>query len=170
MGWCADRDAHLSTRDAFDRIYLRRPESALPCEFTLCRSQRRVGIAALITRNHMTATTHLIPMPEPDYHAAKREYIDQYGSVLVMNTYLKVTVLVQSLVVLALVGLNVKTYQAFKHVEPLVIRINEVGRAEAVRYQDFQYQPQEAELKYFLIEFIQRHYSRMRATVRENYA
>src|SRR5205807_1796257 len=34
----------------------------------------------------------------------------------------------------------------------------------------FQYQPQEAEIRYFLIDFVQRHYSRMRATLKENYS
>src|SRR5439155_11594268 len=65
---------------------------------------------------------------------------------------------------------NLKTYQAFRYVKPLVIRINEVGRAEALHYDSFRYKPQEAEIKYFLIDFVQRHYSRMRATVRDNYA
>ena len=51
-----------------------------------------------------------------------------------------------------------------------VIRINEVGRAEAVSYADLDYRPQEAEIKYFLIQFVEQHYSRMPATVRENYA
>jgi hypothetical protein len=45
-----------------------------------------------------------------------------------------------------------------------------VGRAEAVTYESFQYQPREAEIKYFLMDFVQRHYGRMRATLRENYA
>jgi type IV secretion system protein VirB5 len=55
-------------------------------------------------------------------------------------------------------------------VKPLVIRINEVGRAEAVSYGDFEYHPHEPEIKYFLIQFVEQHYSRMRATVQENYA
>src|SRR6266571_7223699 len=111
-----------------------------------------------------------MPSPAKDYNAAKRQYVEQYGSVLVMNTYLKIAVLALCAVVVVLVILNIKTYQAFRYVNPLVIRINEVGRAEALKYDDFQYQPQESEIRYFLIDFIQRHYSRMRATLRDNYA
>ncbi len=73
----------------------------------------------------------------------------------------------------ALIVVNIKTIRmAFRHLKPLIIRINDaVGRAEAVSYSDsLEYRPQEAEIKYFLIDFVQRHYSRMRATVRENYA
>src|SRR5262249_14872536 len=117
-----------------------------------------------------TSTTHWTLHPTKDLNAARHEYVEQFGSLVVMNTYLKIALLALCLVILALVGLNLKTYQAFRDVKPLVIRINEVGRAEALHYDSFQYKPQEAEIKYFLIDFVQRHYSRMRATVRENYA
>src|SRR5262245_36089473 len=115
------------------------------------------------------AATHWMPPPDKDYNAAKRQYVEQFGSVLVMNTYLKIAVLTLSLVCLALVVLNIRTYGAFRHLQPLVIRIDSVGHAEAVRYDAFEYKPQEAEIKYFLIDFVQRHYSRMKATIRENY-
>jgi type IV secretion system protein VirB5 len=108
--------------------------------------------------------------PEKDLNAAGRQYVEQFGSVLVTNTYLKIAFLASSLVNIALVILALKTYTAFRDLKPLVIRINQVGQAEAVRYDSLQYQPQEPELKYFLTDFVERHYSRMRATVRENYA
>jgi type IV secretion system protein VirB5 len=114
--------------------------------------------------------THCLPPPSKDFAVAKRQYVEHFGSTLVMNTYLKIALLIVSLVALALVVLNIRTYQAFHNLKPRIIRINEVGRAEALRYETFDYQPQEAEIKYFLIDFIQRHYSRMRATVQENYS
>src|SRR5437870_5574896 len=117
-----------------------------------------------------TPATHWMPPPTKDFKAAKRQYVEQFGSIMVSNRYLKVAVLALSLVNVGLVVLNIKTYQAFRYQKPIVIRINEVGRAEAVRLDSLEYRPQEAELKYFLIDFVQRHYSRMRATVRENYA
>jgi type IV secretion system protein VirB5 len=96
--------------------------------------------------------------------------MELYGSTAVMNTYLKIAVLCLCAVSVGLTVLNIKTYQAFRHVKPLVIRINEVGRAEAMNYASLEYRPQEAEIKYFLIQFVQQHYGRMRATVKENYA
>ena len=113
--------------------------------------------------------TPWMPPPEKDYAAAKRQYVELYGSVSVMNTYLKIAVLSLCLVALALVALNVRTYEAFHHLKPLVIRINEVGRAEAINYGSLEYQPQEAEIKYFLVQFVHGYYGRMRATVREAY-
>jgi hypothetical protein len=44
-----------------------------------------------------------------------------------------------------------------------------VGRAEAVQYDASVYQPQAAELRYFLTQFIVKHFSRLRATVQREY-
>jgi type IV secretory pathway TrbF-like protein len=113
--------------------------------------------------------TPWLPPPEKDYAAAKRQYLELYGSLAVMNTYLKIAVLCLSLVVVGLMFLNFRTYAAYHQVKPLVIRINDLGRAEAINYGSLEYQPQEAEIKYFLVQFVHAYYGRMRATVREAY-
>ncbi len=113
---------------------------------------------------------HLMPPPTPDLGAAKRQFVELYGSIAVMNTYLKIAVVSLCAVCLGLITLNIKTYQTFHNFKPLVIRINDLGRAEAVSYSDLEYHPQEAEIKYFLIQFVEQHYGRMRATLKENYA
>src|SRR5918911_3725119 len=100
---------------------------------------------------------------------AKRQFVELYGSALVMNTYLKIALLVVSLVALGLVGLNFRTQAKFANVKPLVVRIDEVGRAEAVQYDASTYQPQAPELRYFLTQFVVKHFSRIRATVRREY-
>ncbi len=58
------------------------------------------------------------------------------------------------------------TEQNFK---PLVIRINDIGRAEAVKYDTIGYKPQDAEIKYFLSDFCRLYYSRNRYTMRDNF-
>jgi type IV secretory pathway TrbF-like protein len=110
-----------------------------------------------------------LPPPITDYAAARRQYVELYGSLAVMNTYLKTAVLALSAVALGLIVLNAKTYEAYHHLQPLVIRINDVGRADAVAYSSLAYQPQEAELKYFLVRFVQQHYARIRASFRDSY-
>src|ERR1700730_3687148 len=115
-------------------------------------------------------TAKLSPLPSEEFNAAKRLYVEQFGAALVSNSYLKIGWLCLASVSIALLVLNIKTYQAFHNFKPLIIRISEVGRAEAINYEGFQYQPREAEIRYFLMDFVQRHYSRIRATVRENYA
>ena len=109
------------------------------------------------------------PPQTKNYEAAKRQYVELYGSVAVMNTYLKLALLCLAGVIGAQAVLAMKIFESARHVEPLVIRINELGRAEAVSYGSLHYQVQEAEIKYFLADFVRQHYGRMRATVRENY-
>jgi type IV secretory pathway TrbF-like protein len=101
--------------------------------------------------------------------SAKRQFVELYGSALVMNTYLKIALALVSLVALGLVGLNFHTASRFANVKPLVIRIDEVGRAEAVQYDATTYQPQAPELRYFLTQFVVKHFSRIRSTVQRDY-
>jgi type IV secretory pathway TrbF-like protein len=101
--------------------------------------------------------------------SAKRQYVELYGSALVMNTYLKIALVLVSLVALGLLALNFHTAAKYSQVKPLVIRIDDVGRAEAVQYDASAYQPQPPELRYFLTQFIVKHFSRLRATVQREY-
>src|SRR6202043_110910 len=117
-------------------------------------------------------TTKEIGLPPPGYESgtARRRYVEQYGSTLVMNTYLKLALLCLSLVTLGLIALTLRLQRAAEHVKPLVIRIDDVGRATAVTEATLTYTPQAPELKYFLVQFVTAHYSRLRATVRQQYA
>jgi type IV secretory pathway TrbF-like protein len=111
----------------------------------------------------------LLPSPN-EMSGTKRRYMEQYGYAIVTNRYLRIAVLCLSAVAIGLLILNLKTLNSYRNFKPLVIRINEIGRAEAVTYDSLTYQPRDAEIKYFLIQFVTKYYGRMRATVRENYA
>jgi type IV secretory pathway TrbF-like protein len=108
----------------------------------------------------------------PRLEDAKRQYVELYGSALVLNTYLKIALLCVSLVALGLVVLNVRTQRRVDAYKPLVIRIDDVGRAQAVAYDALTYKPvgQAPELKYFLIQFVTKHFGRIRATVKQQYS
>src|SRR5438093_2473588 len=118
----------------------------------------------------MTTTPVTLPPSGYEYGDARRQYLEQYGSTLVMNTYLQLAVLGLAVVAVGLIVLNVHTQRTFRNFKPLVIRIDDVGRAAAVNYASLTYMPQAPELKYFLVQFVTKHYSRMRATVRQQYA
>jgi type IV secretion system protein VirB5 len=90
--------------------------------------------------------------PSSDITRAAERYLEQYGDPLVTNTYLKVTILFHGQMALA-------------NVHPLIVRINDVGRAEAIDYRNFQYRPQEAENKYYLTRWAELYFSRNRFTV-----
>src|SRR3954471_15817596 len=112
------------------------------------------------------------PMAVPPLQDAQRQYVELFGSALVLNTYLKIALLCVSLVALGLLGLNFRTVQKYEHLKPLVVRIDEVGRAQAVQYDDLSYRPQgqAPELKYFLTQFITKHFARIRSTLKQQYA
>jgi type IV secretory pathway TrbF-like protein len=100
---------------------------------------------------------------------AKQQFVELYGSALVMNTYLKIALVLVSLVAVGLLALNFYIARRYAAVKPLVIRIDDVGRAEAVQYDATSYKPQPPELRYFLTQFVVKHFSRLRATVQREY-
>lgn len=102
--------------------------------------------------------------------SGRQQFLELYGSTLVMNNYLKVAVLCLALVSVGSVMLSYKAFEAARNLKPLVIRISDFGDVGALRYSSLEYQPREPEIKYFLMQFVQQHYGRMRATVQDNFA
>jgi type IV secretion system protein VirB5 len=100
---------------------------------------------------------------------AKRQFVEVYGSALVLNTYLKIALVLVSILAIGLLALNFRTSAQAATVKPLVIRIDDVGRAEAVQYDAVSYHPQAPELRYFLTQFVVKHFSRIRSTVQREY-
>lgn len=107
---------------------------------------------------------------QKDFNEAKQLFFAQFGNALVTNTYLKIALAAVSSIALGLLLLNFKTHQIVRNFKPLVIRIDEIGRAQAVAYQDLTYKPQDVETKYFLSQFCKLHYARNRATLKDNFS
>src|SRR4051794_26688126 len=91
---------------------------------------------------------------------AKRQFVELYGSALVMNTYLKIALVLVSLVALRLLALSFRTAGQASQWKPLVVLINDIGRGEAVKSDATAYRPQAPELRYFLTQFVVKHFSR----------
>src|SRR5450432_2754580 len=102
------------------------------------------------------------------FHNAKRLYLEQYGDPMVTNTYLKIALTLVSLVAVGLLVLDLKTIRTFENFRPLVIRIDDLGRAEAINYHNLEYKPQDAEAKYFLSHFCTLYYRRNRYTIQDD--
>ena len=101
----------------------------------------------------------------PEITRAAQHYLEQYGDPLVMNTYLKVTILVLAIVCLVLGGLVYRSQMALANEHPLIVRINSVGQAQAIDYHDFKYRPEEVENKYYLTRWAELYFSRDRFTI-----
>ena len=104
------------------------------------------------------------------FHDAKRLYLEQYGDPMVTNTYLKIALLLLSLLCLGLLLVDMRTIRTFQNFRPLVIRIDQLGRAEALSYATFEYKPQDVEAKYFLTQFCQLYYRRNRYTINDDFS
>jgi len=104
------------------------------------------------------------------FHDAKRLYLESCGDPMVTNTYLKVALALLSLVCVSLALIDLRTIRTFRDFRPLVIRIDDVGRAEAINYHNFEYKPQDAEAKYFLSEFCSLYYRRNRYTIQDDFS
>jgi type IV secretory pathway TrbF-like protein len=107
-----------------------------------------------------TTQTH-----RPEITRAAERYLEQYGDPMVMNTYLKVTILVLAVICLALCALLFRSQKALTELKPLIIRVSDVGHAEAIDYRDYQYKPQEAENKYYLARWASLYFQRNRYTI-----
>ena len=101
----------------------------------------------------------------PDISLAAERYLEQYGDPLVTNTYLKIAMLCLAGLCVMLGLLVFKSQKALASAKPFIIRISDVGHAEAIDYRNFDYRPQEAENKYYLTRWANLYFGRNRYTI-----
>ena len=113
-------------------------------------------------------------MSKPETKAAKdaeAEYAEIWGETIHTNRHLRV-ISIGLGVALLLVIIVVIRIVSVDPPRPIVVRVDEVGRAEAVAYEAMEAQadPLDPTTKYFLNRFIYDFYSRRRATVEEHWS
>jgi type IV secretory pathway TrbF-like protein len=108
-------------------------------------------------------------MSDKQFNEAKQLYLEKYGDAIVTNNYLKIAVALLCLAALGLIVLNLRTIHTFQSFRPLVIRIDQLGRAQAVDYKSLEYHPGDREAKYFLSEFCRLYYRRNRYTIHDDF-
>jgi type IV secretory pathway TrbF-like protein len=106
---------------------------------------------------------------DAEFQAGKRLYAEQWGDAVVTNTYLKITILALCLLCAGSLYIAYSTVKKIDMFHTRYIRIDTIGRAEAVNYDDLNYKPQEKEIKYFLTEFCRLYYSRNKLTIRDDF-
>ena len=104
----------------------------------------------------------------PETHA-KRQYVELWGAPLVLSAWLRGACGALALLVVVLAGALVYVTDHLSHLKPIVVRIDAVGRAEAVSYDDATWKPQIPELRFFLTRFVKLHRERLRSTVARDY-
>lgn len=101
--------------------------------------------------------------------AGRKRFLEIYAEPIVLNSYLKTAVLALAIVAAGLIYALLRSSAALRETKPLIIRINDIGKAEPVNYSGFAYKPEEADNRYFLSQWAQLFYGRNRYTVQKDF-
>jgi type IV secretion system protein VirB5 len=101
---------------------------------------------------------------------AGRKFLELYAEPVVTNTYLKVAILVLSVIALALLALLYRAQAAASRLKPLVISISDIGRGQVMNYDDFAKVPLERVSKYYLARWTELYYGRNHSTLQRDFS
>lgn len=102
--------------------------------------------------------------------AAGHRFLELYAEPVVTNSYLKVALLVLSVIALTLLALLWRAGTAASRLKPLVIAVSDIGRGEVMNYDDLSKLPFERVSKYYLARWAQLYYGRNHATLQRDFA
>ena len=110
-------------------------------------------------------------MSKPRAKDAGAEYAEIWGEAIHTNRHLRVLSIGLGVALLLVIVVVIRIVSVDPP-RPIVVRVDEVGRAEAVAYEAMEAQadPIDPTTKYFLNRFIYDFYSRRRATVEEHWS
>jgi len=112
---------------------------------------------------------HVADLSPKSLHDARRQYTSVYAAALVSNGYLKVLVVLLLAVIGGLLTFQIVAERRYGTTAPIIIRVDETGRAQAMPYDASQYRPDVAEMRYYLTRFVVLHYARIRTRVHQDY-
>jgi type IV secretion system protein VirB5 len=101
---------------------------------------------------------------------AGHKFLELYAEPVVTNTYLKVAILVLSVVALALLALLYRAQTAASRLKPLVISVSDIGRGQVMNYDDLSKVPMERVSKYYLAHWATLYYGRNHATLQRDFS
>lgn len=101
---------------------------------------------------------------------AGHRFLELYAEPVVTNSYLKIALLVLSIVTLASLALLWRAQTAATRLKPLVIAVSDIGRGQVMNYDDFSKVPVERVSKYYLARWAQLYYGRNHATLQRDFA
>ncbi|WP_158751751.1 VirB8/TrbF family protein [Acidobacterium sp. S8] len=101
---------------------------------------------------------------------AGHRFLELYAEPVVTNTYLKIALLVLSLVTLALLAFLWRAETAASRLKPLVIAVYDIGRGQVMNYDDFSKIPVERVSKYYLARWCELYYGRNHATLQRDFS
>jgi type IV secretory pathway component VirB8 len=100
---------------------------------------------------------------------AGHRFLELYAEPVVTNSYLKIALLVLSVVTLGSLALLYGAETAASRLKPLVIAISDAGRGQVVSYADFSKVPVDHVSKYYLARWTELYYGRNHATLQRDF-
>jgi type IV secretory pathway component VirB8 len=100
---------------------------------------------------------------------AGHRFLELYAEPVVTNTYLKVALLVLSIVALAMLALLDRAETAALRLKPLIISVSDAGRGQVSSYSDFSKVPIDHVSKYYLARWVELYYGRNHATLQRDF-
>src|SRR6185437_13288228 len=100
---------------------------------------------------------------------AGHRFLELYAEPVVTNTYLKIALLVLSIVALALLALLYRAETAALRLKPLIISVSDAGRGQVSSYADFSKIPIDHVSKYYLARWTELYYGRNHATLQRDF-
>ncbi|WP_260706549.1 type IV secretion system protein [Edaphobacter flagellatus] len=101
---------------------------------------------------------------------AGHKFLELYAEPVITNSYLKVALLVLSVVALGCLALLYRAQVAASHLKPLVIAVSDLGRGQVMNYDDFSKVPVERVSKYYLARWTTLYYGRNHATLQRDFS
>ena len=101
---------------------------------------------------------------------AGHRFLELYAEPVVTNTYLKVAILVLSIVTLVSLALLYRAQTAALRLKPLVISVSDIGRGQVMNYDDFAKIPVDRVSKYYLAQWSELYYGRNHATLQRDFS
>jgi hypothetical protein len=100
---------------------------------------------------------------------AGHKFLELYAEPVVTNSYLKVALLVLSIVALAMLALLDRAETAALRLKPLIISVSDAGRGQVSSYSDFSKVPIDHVSKYYLARWVELYYGRNHATLQRDF-
>lgn len=95
-------------------------------------------------------------------------YLEAFAKPLVRSQWLTAAVVILGIALAGTLGLDFYTLASARSARPYIVRINQIGQAQAVEAGTERYIPQAPEIRYFLSRFCELYFGRNRYTIRRD--
>lgn len=101
---------------------------------------------------------------------AGHKFIELYAEPVVVNSYLKIALLIVALIAFTLLVLLYRAQTAASRLKPLVISVSDIGRGQVMNYDEFSKIPIDRVSQYYLARWAELYYGRNHETLQRDFS